>query len=371
MQECALLTACQFHMPDATSDERMYALVQLEHAVSQRVLHELPKVRQQAKENGTRRAMFFIQVERCCDWAVYHHGVRTCLAEHLLSLLGRLHILLKLSPTASDDGNSLASEMGCALSILQGLCLTNETSRQLCSSKSSLALFLAIVKAEYSQSNDSSCALGLLIPHTLDTLMCILVDAPTDVRRAFEHAHGLSIVRRVMNARPSPSAGAANMDTTGAKCIEFLLFYLQAKEFEQQASQQLSGSTAQSIFRPPETPKPKRGHARSRSAITATPFYTPLATPRSRQQRVLSYGSPTKHVAHGKLAMPPEANPFLHAQSRVRERESSDMLQTPRASTRHLDRETSPIRDPSRQEMTPTSVPMDRAPSSSVAPPFL
>ena len=60
------------HMPETSSNERMYALVQLEHIVSQRVLHDLPHVKQRAQENGTRRAMFFIQLERCCDWSAYH-----------------------------------------------------------------------------------------------------------------------------------------------------------------------------------------------------------------------------------------------------------------------------------------------------------
>ena len=87
------------HMPETSSNERMYALVQLEHIVSQRVLHDLPHVKQRAQENGTRRAMFFIQLERCCDWSAYHHGVKTHLAEHLLDLLGRLHLTLPVSYT--------------------------------------------------------------------------------------------------------------------------------------------------------------------------------------------------------------------------------------------------------------------------------
>ena len=301
------------HMPDTSSNERMYALVQLEHIVSQRVLHDLPHVKQRAQENGTRRAMFFIQLERCCDWSAYHHGVKTHLAEHLLDLLGRLHLTLQ-GTYALEEGHSIASEMGCTMSILQGMCLTNDASRQLCSSKSSLALLLAIAKAEYCRQQPDSTALGLLVPHTLDTLMCILVDAPSDVRRSFEQAHGLSIVRRIMNTHKS---APPTSHTTHAKCIEFLLFYLQAKEFEQQAAQQLTGNVAPSVFQPPEapTPKPKRGHARSRSAITATPFYSPAATPLSRH-RVMSYGSPTKHVSKGVPTMLPESNPFLLAKSR-------------------------------------------------------
>ena len=101
-------------MPETSSNERMYALVQLEHIVSQRVLHDLPHVKQRAQENGTRRAMFFIQLERCCDWSAYHHGVKTHLAEHLLDLLGRLHLTLQ-GTYALEEGHSIASEMGCTM----------------------------------------------------------------------------------------------------------------------------------------------------------------------------------------------------------------------------------------------------------------
>lgn len=328
-------------MPDTTSDERMFALVQLEHVLSQRVLHDLPLVKQHAQEHGMRRTMFYIQLERCCDWHTYNHGVKTSWAEHLLSLLGRQHLMMSTAP----DANSIASEMGCVMSILQGLCLTNDTSRILCSSKSSLALFLAIVKADYSRAHGPNMpAVSLLIPHALDTLMCVLVDAPLDVRRSFEHAHGLSIVRRTLHARPHSDTP----DTTSAKCIEFLLFYLQAKEFEQQAAQQISHSTAPLVFQPPEappTPKHRRGHARSRSAITATPFYTPLASPRSRH-RVVSHGSPTKHVAQVKATPAPDANPFV-AKQRERASEQAALMPpaavfeddapTPRRPHLHLD----------------------------------
>lgn len=277
------------------------------------------------------------------------------MAECLVALLGRLHILLKSQD--SDEQSSLAAEMGCTLSILQGMCLTNSSSKQICSRRSTLELLLTIVSADYSQSSDPTSPLRLLAPHAIDTLMCVLVDASSSTRRAFEQAHGLSIIRRVMNAHPavsgpSSASGSSDLDVTGSKCFEFLLFYLQTKSFEEQAASQ-HPDTPDSLFKPPETPKPKRGHGRSKSAITATPFNAPMATPQLHH-RVLSYGSPTKNLVHSRTPISLDINPFMRAQeraqSRAKESEQSELL-TPRAQPRILDRENSPSQRSRRREL--------------------
>ena len=241
-------------------------------------------------------------------------------------------------------------EMSCALSLLQGMCLTHGASKQLCSSRSSLELFLAILGADYSQATDTQSSLHLLASHAIDTLMCVLVDASPDTRRLFEQAHGLRIARRVMNAHTGLSQ-QDDQDLTGSKCFEFLLFYLKPQAFEEQASQQLPATAAQSIFQLPETPKPRRRHGRSKSAINATPFYTPMSTPRTHQ-RVLSYGSPTKHIM-GARAAAQAAPPFVGPSDRghhVRESDPLDPLQTPRARPRKILRDHSPVRDLRRWE---------------------
>lgn len=375
----------QLESPTSTSDERMYELVQLEHAVSQRVLHGLPEVQRYAHETGMRRATFFLQMEKMCDWSVTENGVRLhgtlhrliTVASTLLSLVNRLHIWLSMRDRSDHD--SLAAEMGCALSLLQGLCLTNATSKQLCSRRSALQLLLAIVSNEYVHGADENSSLRHLASHAIDTLMCTLVDALPATRRVFEHAHGLSIIRRTMNAHtPSGSVRTSepSTDVTGSKCFEFLLFYLQTKAFEEQAAQHHSGTTAQSLFKPPETPKPKRGHARSKSAITTTasPFYPPMSTPQMRG-RVLSYGSPTKPVSHSRTPMPLDINPFLHAQERaaprVRELEPEDALQTPRARQSSIsEREASPGYPGRRPPLRSRDTPEARAPPAPRPPSF-
>ena len=135
------------------------------------------------------------------------------MAERLLGLLGRLHILLK--NTTHEDTHSMGVEMSCALSLLQGMCLTHGASKQLCSSRSSLELFLAILGADYSQATDTQSSLHLLASHAIDTLMCVLVDASPDTRRLFEQAHGLRIARRVMNAHTGLSQ-QDDQDLTGS-----------------------------------------------------------------------------------------------------------------------------------------------------------
>jgi len=66
----------QLASPVSSADDRMYALVQLEHMVSERVLHGLPRIQRNVREQGMRRQMFFHELERCCDWSTYVNGVR-------------------------------------------------------------------------------------------------------------------------------------------------------------------------------------------------------------------------------------------------------------------------------------------------------
>ena len=274
--------------------------------------------------------------------------------EQITAHIYRLHLMLTSEHEGVDENQirTLGSEMGCALSHVQGMCLTNYPSKQLCSTRSILELLLTLVSANYSQTNKPDTPLRLLASHALDTLMCILVDASPQTRSVFEQAHGPSIVRRVMNLHPTAqNAGRSDqtdLDVTGSKCFEFLLFYLQAKSFEMQAAQQHSGDVARRAFQAPETPlSAHRGHARSRSEITASPFYTPLASPRVTK-RVVSHGSPTKHVAQVRQqsSQLTDLNPFARAQERhraAREKKAEEALVTSRATRRHV-RDTSPKR---------------------------
>lgn len=249
--------------------------------------------------------------------------------------------------------------MGCALSLLQGMCLTHAPSKHLCSTRSAFALMLAVVDAVYLGDAASHTQLRLLASHALDTLMCVLVDAPTAVRGLFEHAKGPSIVRRIMNKHQKELVAG---DVTGAKCFEFLLFYLQAEAFEEQVGGQRPDTDPYThpaaVFDVPATPS-----SRARASPAPTPFYTPMSTPRTHR-RGLSHGSPVKMTTparppFGKIDVDtPAAREDAQASRRhlrtrstderrhIRTRSTdlpSDLLRTPRATPRPL-RDTSPTR---------------------------
>lgn len=314
-------------------------------------------------------------------------------AEQILAHISRVHILLQTQARSSSEEESasmpgahrelrtLASEMGCALSLLQGMCLTHYPSKHLCSTRSAFDLLLAIVDVSYSQATDENSPLRLLASHALDTLMCTLVDATAEVRSLFEHAKGPSVVRRVMNRH---QRAQNELDVTGAKCFEFLLFYLQAKAFEEQVSgQRASDELPTSVFEPPPTPA-----MRSRQTPSQTPFHTPMATPR-QHVRVLSHGSPSKQAQAGRAPfgkLDTDANPFgneghegrRHLRTRstderrhLRTRSTdipADLLRTPRALPRPV-RDVSPTRRtprarPDAQEASPEKAQAPRYPTS-------
>ncbi|WFD29939.1 hypothetical protein MSPP1_000953 [Malassezia sp. CBS 17886] len=283
--------------PLSSPDERMYALVQLEHFVARRMLEELPQM-----QRLTNKQTFHAELERCCDWSFVSDGVRVycaqpfALAESIAAHVATLHILLKNAPLGDGAADmstpatrhleTLASEMGCALSLLQGMCLTQFSSKALCSSRSKLDLLLCIVDAPYTKSDPAPLPVRLLVSHALDTLMCILVDADGPVRDLFEHVQGPAIVRRVRSAHQGPAASV-----TGTKCLEFLLFYLHPRAFEQQAAAQMPDLEAARLLR---TPPP------------------PPSSPR-RAARTPAPPSPSKSVLRGPLRRDSiaDANPFL------------------------------------------------------------
>lgn len=115
--------------PRASPDKRMYALVELEHYISERIF-----VREAAGRRGVRDAQF--------DWTVVLNGVpvlRTWLltvAECLILHVRVLHE--KLQQGQSSDTSTITSELGCALSLLQGMCLTHYPSKYVCSTRHAL-----------------------------------------------------------------------------------------------------------------------------------------------------------------------------------------------------------------------------------------
>lgn len=171
------------------------------------------------------------------------------------------------------------------------MCLTHYPSKSVCSTRQALELFLEIISAPYTFVEDKS-PLQLLPSHALDTLMCTLVDASPTTCGVFEHANGLAIVRSVMNQH-SKGSGQITSETnvTAAKCFEFLLFYLQAQSFEDQAEQLAEPTRSTSIsLKPPTTPSAGR---RAPGSPTAQPYAGP--TPRRNENRSGRLGA---HAAH-------------------------------------------------------------------------
>ncbi|WFD34785.1 GDP-mannose transporter into the lumen of the Golgi [Malassezia cuniculi] len=247
----------------SSANSRMYALVELEHYMAERIFaHEA------ARKRGARDA--------CLDWTVMLNGVP------ILPHIRVLHVLLQQSTA---DNVTLASELGCALSLLQGMCLTHYPSKSVCSTRQALELFLAVVSAPYANIQDDS-PLQLLPSHALDTLMCTLVDASPNTCGVFEHANGLSIIRGVMKQCSTKEEGKEETNVTAAKCFEFLLFYLQAQSFEDQAESLAEPNKSTNIsLQPPTTPSAVRQ--------SSEPYAGP--TPKRRDYRSGRVGG---HAAH-------------------------------------------------------------------------
>ncbi|WFD44400.1 hypothetical protein MPSI1_003068 [Malassezia psittaci] len=348
------------------------SILGLLNMVSKRVLETLPRLHRTARENGMRRPMYDAEMDRCLDWSVTVQDARLYIAEQLLAHISRLHCMLLVqleSATVSipaharalhGDRRTLASELSCALSQLQGMSLTHYPSKYLCSTKSAFELLLAIIDAPYTNQAEKGSPLHLVASHAVDTLMCTLVDASETTRSLFEQTKGLSLIRRVMN---NHRKSQTDMDPTGEKCFEFLLFYLQSHVFEEQVGGQRHNGSEQpaKVFDSPATPS-----TRTRASAMPTPFYTPMVTPRAHV-RVLSHGSPSKHPGNvrppfGKLDTEPnpfsqETNKELRRHLRTRSTDERrhlrtrstdlpiDLWKTPRATPR-VTRDVSPGRRP-------------------------
>lgn len=163
--------------------------------------------------------------------------------------------------------------------------------------------------------------------------MCTLVDASPNTCGVFENANGLSIVRSVMNQQSTKGRepGAEETNVTAAKCFEFLLFYLQAQSFEEQAEQLAEPARSTSIsLRPPTTPSAGRQAPRApKLQLQLEPVPDPGPTPRARGHRNERVGGRSAHLE----------NPFVARAS------APDTPSTKRSPASPLRRTISPFKD--------------------------
>ncbi|KAL5488252.1 hypothetical protein ACEPAI_6360 [Sanghuangporus weigelae] len=164
------------------------------------------------------------------------------LASRLLLWLGcRTETLMKLGDRRTNTSGDREEEFGeittlviQALSLLQGVALMHKPSKEFLCRRSSIEVFvdllsicrhasarsfanLANASPTKSASNDYPWD-PTLVSAVLDTLLCILVDAPTALR-CFEEVKGIEHIVKVLKRPTIPK-------DVRIKCLEFLYFYL-------------------------------------------------------------------------------------------------------------------------------------------------
>ncbi|KAK2465965.1 hypothetical protein APHAL10511_001606 [Amanita phalloides] len=111
-----------------------------------------------------------------------------------------------------NDVLKMVSQLSLALSIIQGTVLIHHASKVYLGRKHALEILLdlLLVSRHVPQRPLSSIV--------LDTLLCILVDAPNSIR-SFENANGVQSVVKILKRAGTPRE-------VRMKCLEFLYFYL-------------------------------------------------------------------------------------------------------------------------------------------------
>ncbi|KAF9450176.1 hypothetical protein P691DRAFT_665953 [Macrolepiota fuliginosa MF-IS2] len=127
------------------------------------------------------------------------------------------------------DERILASQLTKALSIIQGIALSHDSSKIFLGRKYSLEVLLELLLASRhltppNDDNRSSSTRNKqpadlpLTSTVLDTLLCILVDSP-EALRGFESVSGIQAVVKILKRAGTPRE-------VRMKCLEFLYFYL-------------------------------------------------------------------------------------------------------------------------------------------------
>ncbi|KAJ6532262.1 cell division control protein 14, SIN component-domain-containing protein [Mycena vulgaris] len=134
----------------------------------------------------------------------------------------RLDLLTNQGVSDADEVATLSAQLALALSIIQGVCLTHAASKRYLGRRHALEvlldLFLAARQLSSPPSVPGAPASTPLASIVLDTLLCVLVDAPGALR-IFEACHGVHSIVRILKRAATPRE-------VRMKCLEFLYFYL-------------------------------------------------------------------------------------------------------------------------------------------------
>ncbi|KAK0550840.1 hypothetical protein OC846_003501 [Tilletia horrida] len=104
---------------------------------------------------------------------------------------------LQRNQRCNADADLLAEELVACLSILQGLAVSDRTSRETCSARTSLEILMLVLNAHQLAGQDLTAPAC----HALDLLMCVLVDASDELAQLFETLGGIDQISAVWKAR--------------------------------------------------------------------------------------------------------------------------------------------------------------------------
>lgn len=229
----------------ATTERRIDILSSLERCFGMAIL-------------GERQAESSFKVQDLqAEWWLAQSCPRSCVALALISLLHRLHLKCTTSP--DDITLDPSAEMTACFTMLQGLCLKDSGSGKICSSRSTLELFLAIVDAPYWKSDAMDERQASV--HAIDLLICIIM-ASRSACALFDELGGEDVVRKLMvrhrftakkeNGESTDSASGELQDGPVAiKCAEFLLLFASQRDDECNKTMDLLADRT-SMFTPAE-----------------------------------------------------------------------------------------------------------------------
>lgn len=186
------------------------------------------------------------------EWWLAQSSPRSCVALALVSLLHRLHLHCTIFP--DDKSLDPSEEMTACFTMLQGLCLKDSGSGKICSSKSTLELFLAIIDAPYWSFDGTEE--GQAAVHAIDLLICIIM-ASRSACVLFDELGGENVVRSLMmTSRHKVTEQNGRSDEIqdspiATKCAEFLLLFASQRDDEGNKTMDLLADRT-SIFAPAE-----------------------------------------------------------------------------------------------------------------------
>ncbi|KAJ7461939.1 cell division control protein 14, SIN component-domain-containing protein [Mycena latifolia] len=262
----------------------------------------------------------------------------------------------------SEELSTLSTQLALALSVLQGVALTHAASKRFLGRRAALEtlldLFLAArhlpLPSAATSTTSASSTLDTASPpappsppttpiasSALDTLLCILVDAPRALR-AFEAASGPHAVVRVLKRAATPRE-------VRMKCLEFLYFYL-LDETGAPASTPVS----------PTKPMPTGEGAGAPPAYTSRPTPTAPSTPLHPAGRAASH----RRTQSTEVPIPTAPSTPLHpAPTRTAAHRRAQSTSTPLGRT-----QSAPVPAPSTSSSTSTFMPISTSTPTPTAP---